>query len=1080
MKRLISILLLLALSLSLLPVVAYGEQVMEPVTDAAEAAASDVPLYLYAEDGDGIRHYMRQTRGAAASSHGYAEKVVTTSPYSLYTTTVVDEAAPYCVVSTQCNGETEYFLQFHDAAANKDYVLYILTSGVGPNSLTGTTHAKHHFLWDAENKYFYQLEGSTVYVLVMKYMDASYAAAGSLPAMTQKEWRITALPVAQLETEGVYPVGLAYHSHSYTVPVKLTEDPEHHRLDCACGSEGTVLEEHSYGENGSCACGKREAVALQEGIYYLKAAINGTTYYFRKTVSGESVTNTTPYSLYATTSRSSATLVDVISESSGGYSLAYPYNSNLARIYVYDVGNNGTVDTGANTKNEQANHHFLWDAEAQVLYQTEGQVNYVLAMKQLKNSATGVTEYRVQAVPESALGSTVVPVSLEAHTEHSCDTWVVVTPPTTSADGLKTGTCTVCGRQMQEVIPALIPEFCGKSITLQDDFSIRFHVEQAAFADGVYANPHVVFRMDGRQMTVSDYILQDGCYVFTFGGITPDKLGQTVTATLYADKQDGTQVSATTTYSVAQYCYDALAMEKTGDALRKLLVDTLNFGAACQQYRNGDNQTLVNAQLTQQQQGYGSGETLRELESCRDFGGNNGEISWHGVSALMTNRVQMRVYFAARDIDDLTVKAVSGEQSWTLTDIKSKDGVYYVDFGVMNPAQMQEQVSFTVYRGEEAVSTTMHYSIESYAAAWLGREEATDAHIALIKALIHYGDSAREYIERTYDLQEDVLYMGRTYETNGTHWFNWSAAGFCVRFQGSGVKAKIASSAPNAQNYSYLKVYVDGVEQTDILLDKTMQTVVLAEGLDPEATHTVEVRKRNSPRSSTAGVVGLELLDGEKLAPAEAKDRLIEFVGDSLTVGYSAGDADRTSTAWSTAIEDGTKTYSKQVADALNAEYMVTAISGRGVVMNNDGGSGYLFPEIYPELDIYNRPGVAYDFAAQPDVIVINLGTNDATNEGLDITAFQNGVSSFIKSVRQHNPNAYILWAYGLRSDKKTAEVAAAIQAAIASVNAEGDAKVQYVPLALATQMHLNHPTAAAYIPAGETLIEAISELTGW
>ena len=273
---------------------------------------------------------------------------------------------------------------------------------------------------------------------------------------------------------------------------------------------------------------------------------------------------------------------------------------------------------------------------------------------------------------------------------------------------------------------------------------------------------------------------------------------------------------------------------------------------------------------------------------------------------------------------------------------------------------------------------------------------------------------------------------------------------------------------------------MDGVEQTDILLDETQQTVVLAQNLDPDEIHTVEVRKRNSPRSSTAGLLHMEVLDGKKLVPPAAKDKLIEFVGDSLTVGYSAADVNKAESAWSTKTEDGTKTYSKQVADAFGAEYMVTAISGRGVVMNNSGGSGYLLPDVYPELDIYNAPGNAYDFALQPDVIVINLGTNDATNSDLDMDVFQAGVVSFIKAVRENNPNAQIIWAYGLRTDTKTVEVAAAIEAAVAQVNAEGDSDVYYLPLDVASDMHLNHPTAAAYAPAGEKLIEKIEEITGW
>jgi len=637
----------------------------------------------------------------------------------------------------------------------------------------------------------------------------------------------------------------------------------------------------------------------------------------------------------------------------------------------------------------------------------------------------------------------------------------------------------VCGYAQ---LDGTVPTICGNSISLSDNIAINFFVESAQFGDGSYKDLYMVFVMNGEETTVTEYKMENNYYIFTFDDLSPDMMSQTVTANLYATVAQEVVLVSTGEYSVAEYCYTALAMEDSSDALRTLLVETLNFGAVSQQYRNSEiaAEDLVNANLTDEQRAWGYTGELRALESCRDFSGNNGDVKWYGVSALMGDSISLRLYFTAEDATDLTVQAVSAGGEWVLDDVKTKDGMYYADFGYLNPAQMNDKVSFTVYRDEAALSSTMHYSIESYAAVWVNKADARKEQVELAKAIIRYGDAAKAYVDRVYDLQEDVRYLGRTYKSGDTQWFNWSASGFCVRFQGSGLKAKIASNAPNATNYAYLKVYVDGVEQTDIVLDQTTQTVVLAEGLVPDEIHTVEVRKRNSPRSSTAGLLSMEVLDGKKLAPEAAKDKLIEFVGDSLTVGYSAADVNKTATAWSTATEDGTKTYSKQVADAFDADYMVTAISGRGVVMNNGGASGYLFPEIYPELDIYNVPGTAYDFALQPDVVVINLGTNDATNSGLDLDAFQTGVYNFIGTVRKNNPNARIIWAYGLRTDKMTAEVAAAIEEAVAQVNREGDTQVYYLPLAVASDMHLNHPTAAAYAPSGEKIIEKIEEITGW
>lgn len=987
---------------------------------------------------------------------GYTE----TTPYSIKTTTTLNTVTLNPALQA---GKGEFQLLDVDGK-----YLYSIAAGAGTTVSSGyiSNPERVSFSMDQVNGVSVIRAYGTKNILVAKYSE------------TKNAWRIWCLPESELANEGVFPVMLSVMDHTHTYGTAYEKDASGHWHICDCG-EATAKENHIF-ENGWCVCGKREVEEiLHEGVYYLKATVGDTTYYFRKTGTNEKVTDTAPYSLYTDADKAKATLVDVIEETSGSFSLAYPYNNSTARIYVYDIGTNDSVDTGVNTKNQEAYHHFRWDGDSARLYQLEGGVKYVLAVQELTNTTSGTKQMRMLAVKESDLSDTVVPVVLESHTDHSVENWVVETPATTTTTGLKNGICTICQRQVQDVIPVLTPAFCGSSVSLKDAFSLHFHVEKAAFADGTYQNPSVTFQMDDRQTTVSDYIQEADSYVFTYADITPDEMGKTVTATLYAPKQDGTQFTVTTDYSVAQYCYEMLEKEQTGDTLRTLLVDTLNFGAASQQYRNSDAE-LVNAALTQEQRSWGTTAPLRALESCTDIGKNNGQVKWYGVSALMGDRVQMRVYFSAQDKTGLTVVAESAGKEWTLTQLNAKDGRYYVDFSDLAPTQMSDEVTFTVYRDGTAVSSTMHYSLESYAASWLAKSNTSVAQKELVTAMIRYGDAAKVYAQRAYDLQEDVLYLGRTYESGDAQWFNWSASGFAVQFQGSGLKAKIASNAPDEKNYAYLKVYVDGVEQEDILLDQTLQIVTLAEGLNPDEVHRVEVRKRNSPRSSTAGVLNMELLDGQKLAPPEAKQRLIEFVGDSLTVGYSAADVNKTQTAWSTKTEDGTKTYSKQVADALDADYMVTAISGRGVVMNNSGGSGYLLPEIYPELDIHNIPGQAYDFSAQPDVIVINLGTNDATNSDLDIAAFQAGVVDFIRLVRAHNPNAQIIWAYGLRKDNRTADVAAAIEAAVAQLGAEGDGNVHYLPLALAADMHLNHPTADAYEPSGELLIEKINEITGW
>ena len=330
------------------------------------------------------------------------------------------------------------------------------------------------------------------------------------------------------------------------------------------------------------------------------------------------------------------------------------------------------------------------------------------------------------------------------------------------------------------------------------------------------------------------------------------------------------------------------------------------------------------------------------------------------------------------------------------------------------------------------------------------------------------------------DLSKDVHFFGRTYVEDGIHYFNWSASGFSVRFKGSGVMAVLYSNDVAINHKAYIKIYIDGVEQKDVMLTKTEQMVTLAEGLDPNVEHTVHVLKRTASDSSRAGVGQIRLKDGQILPPEEDKELLFEFIGDSLMVGYAAAYDATKQSGWSTTTEDVTGTYCKQIADAFDADFNVIGTSGKGIVRNNGGDTYALMPEIYKHLDFFNQKGVLYDFQRQADVIVINLGTNDesAANKNLSPDIFKTGLRQFLKDVRAKNPNAYIVYAYGLTRSALMDE----IEDVINELRGSGDNRICLVKLqeCSATERHLNHSKRAAYVSRGEAIIDKIEEITGW
>lgn len=359
---------------------------------------------------------------------------------------------------------------------------------------------------------------------------------------------------------------------------------------------------------------------------------------------------------------------------------------------------------------------------------------------------------------------------------HSFGGWMI----DENTDGKIIRTC-ACGYMEEGQLDSSMPTFSGKSISLKDDFTINFYVDALPIQYGDYKNPYVIFEINGVETKVTTYTVDADYYIFSIDKLAPDMMGTTVYATFHATAPDGSDYAFAMEYSIAQYCYDALAIEDSSDELRTLLVDILNFGAAAQRYRNEEiaADELVNANLTDEQRAYGTTGALRDLTNIKNVEKtlDNPTASWYGVSLLMGDAVRMRLYFHAADITGLTIHAVSasGEQ-WVLgaEDIMEKNGMYCATFGYLSPAQMSEQITFTIYNGDTAISDDFHYSIESYAAVMLNKADASQEMKNLADALIRYGDAAKAYaaldkrtVTEVKELAAGVTKYAVTYDVYG-------------------------------------------------------------------------------------------------------------------------------------------------------------------------------------------------------------------------------------------------------------------------------------------------------------------------
>lgn len=172
--------------------------------------------------------------------------------------------------------------------------------------------------------------------------------------------------------------------------------------------------------------------------------------------------------------------------------------------------------------------------------------------------------------------------------------------------------------------------------------------------------------------------------------------------------------------------------------------------------------------------------------------------------------------------------------------------------------------------------------------------------------------------------------------------------------------------------------------------------------------------------------------DNEKpLIPAPMRERRIEFIGDSITCGYGIEGVFPTD-SFTTSQENCLKNYACLTANALNADYHLISWSGIGTT------SGSIAPEedepsvswLMPMAYRYTSP--AYENDQQkpreqwekwdsrrfpPDIIVINLGTNDAfytKGRPERIEQYICDYVDFLKEIREMNPASYLLSTLGV------------------------------------------------------------------
>ncbi|WP_255948944.1 GDSL-type esterase/lipase family protein [Streptomyces odontomachi] len=265
----------------------------------------------------------------------------------------------------------------------------------------------------------------------------------------------------------------------------------------------------------------------------------------------------------------------------------------------------------------------------------------------------------------------------------------------------------------------------------------------------------------------------------------------------------------------------------------------------------------------------------------------------------------------------------------------------------------------------------------------------------------------------------NITFVGRWDTTSSSTAYTpyWAGAYFRTGFTGTTVKLK-------QRNTIDLWASIDG--GTDVFYDDVSGTVDLTPNKLSSGNHTLRVHYQVVAGSYHGDAVfqGLVLDSGASTFKAATPSHLIEFVGDSITVG-------------TTTSQNASTAYGWLIGEKLGADHTQIAQGGACLVATSDGcvGLEQQFTKLNP-----NAATPSWDFSRyQANAVVINLGTNDV-GHSVSTTTFQSAYTSLLHKVRAAYPNA---WIFALQTFR--GRYVPQTQAAVQAVNGEGDSRVSFV-----------------------------------
>ncbi len=295
------------------------------------------------------------------------------------------------------------------------------------------------------------------------------------------------------------------------------------------------------------------------------------------------------------------------------------------------------------------------------------------------------------------------------------------------------------------------------SLNLASDISISYMVLPEVLAEyDSYWMECVLPIYEGNKLVGNRRVVlqpeqRDVLIYFVLEGLDALEMNDEVEAQLHLTKGRESFVTPVDLYSVATYAYAQLNGTGRTESLKSVCANLLRYGSAAQLFKSYRTDALADGAMTEEHRSY-----LSDLESVT-FGNNrrNSEdltdptVSFTGLTLLLDSKITVRYVIdtsaytgALEDLNlRITYKDIDGvEQSVILRDpveFAVQQQLYAFDFDGLLAAELRTVLSAAVYSGDQRVSETMEYSVDTYG------NNKTGTLLSLVRSMVAYSDSAK-------------------------------------------------------------------------------------------------------------------------------------------------------------------------------------------------------------------------------------------------------------------------------------------------------------------------------------------------